>query len=79
MFCVLLSQAQAIKMQSGGAYHRNGSGKGAVVELCQEEIYDERGQRGIQSGQGKTQEEKVIINYFKAIQLQLSYNLMCMT
>lgn len=28
---------------------------------------------------GKTQEEKVIINYFKAIQLQLSYNLMCMT
>ncbi len=64
-----------IKMQSDGTHHRNGPGKGAVVELCPEEIYDEWGQRGKQSAQGKTQAKEVIMNSFKAI-LQLSYDLM---
>lgn len=45
-------------MQSGGTYHRNGSEKGAVVELCQEEMCDEWGQRGKQSGQGKRKKKK---------------------
>lgn len=64
-----------IKMHSDGTHHRNGSGKGAVVELCPEEIYDEWGQREKQSAQGKTQAKEVTMNSFKAI-LQMSYDSM---
>lgn len=62
-----------IKMQSDGTHHRNGSGKEAVVELCPDEIYDEWGQRGKLSAQGKTQ-AKEVINSLKA-KLQQSDNL----
>lgn len=65
-------------MQSGGTYHRNWSGKGAVVELCPEEIDDEWGQRGKQSAQGKTQEEEVLRKCLKDVQVQLNYNLTSM-
>lgn len=71
-FWTLLSHS-SYKEQSGGTYHRNWSGKGAVVELCPEEIDDEWGQRGKQSAQGKTQEEsvnKLLKRFTSAAQLQ---------